>query len=105
MVGGLLQAHRGRLTKVAERITGREGWLMVLCLRLAVLIHRDRSDIAAPRLRLTLQQHGFTLEIGAAWLAKNTLTQANLETEMRHWQALGLSFRVRGVKAADLPRR
>ena len=78
---------------------------MVLCLRLAVLIHRDRSDIAAPRLRLTLQRHGFTLEIGSAWLARNALTQANLEAEMRHWQALGLSFRVRGVKADDLPHR
>jgi len=104
MVGGLLQAHRGRLTKVAERITGREGWLMVLCLRLAVLIHRDHSDIAAPRLRLAMEPHGFTLDIGAAWLSKNALTQANLEAEMRHWQALGLSFKVRSVKSADLPR-
>ncbi len=104
MVGGLLQAHRGRLTKVAERITGRDGWLMVLCLRLAVLIHRDRSDIAAPRLRLALQRQGFTLDIGAAWLSRNALTQANLEAEMRHWQTLGLSFQVRGVKSADLPR-
>ncbi len=105
MVGGLLQAHRGRLTKVADRVTGREGWLMVLCLRLAVLIHRDRSDIAAPRLRLTMHRHGFALDIGTAWLSRNALTQANLETEQRHWQALGLTLQVRGVKSGELPRR
>ncbi len=105
MIGALLQSQRGRLTKVANRITGRDGWLMVLCLRLAVLFHRDRSDIAAPRVRLALHRHGFTLDIGTAWLSKNTLTQANLESEVRYWQALGLSFQVRAVPVAKLPRR
>ncbi len=105
MIGGLLQSQRGRLTKVADRITGRDGWLMVLCLRLAVLFHRDRSDIAAPRVRLGPHRRGFTLDIGTAWLSKNALTQANLESEVRHWQALGLSFQVRTMPVAKLPRR
>lgn len=94
MVGGLLQGQRGRLTKMASRVTGREGWLMVLCLRLAVLFHRDRSDIPVPRLRLEVRPRGFVLAVSGAWLSRNALTQANLEAEMRQWQALGLSFRV-----------
>ncbi|MDE2131753.1 MAG: exopolyphosphatase [Betaproteobacteria bacterium] len=94
MIGGLLQGQRGRLPKVASRVTGREGWLMVLCLRLAVLIHRDRSDFPVPRLRLHDRSRGFALSLSGAWLARNALTQANLASEMQHWQDVGLSLRV-----------
>ncbi len=99
MIGGLVQGQRGRLAKMAGRVTGREGWLMVLCLRLAVLFHRDRSDIPLPRLRLRVRPRGFVLTLSGAWLARNALTQANLEAEINHWQALGLSFAVDTGKA------
>ncbi len=94
MIGGLLQGQRGRLAKVAPRLAQREGWLMVLCLRLAVLIHRDRSDLPAPRMRLEDTPRGFVLHLGAAWLARNALSQANLEAEVRQWQSLGMPLRL-----------
>lgn len=94
ILGGVVQAHRGRLTKVAERIVSREGWLMVCCLRLAVLLHRDRCDIALPRLRLSLETQGFALTVSARWLAHNTLGQANLLAEVRHWEALGITLKI-----------
>ena len=105
MIAGILQAQRGRLGKVSPRVTGREGWLMVLCLRLSALMHRDRSHIPAPRLRLMMKTRGFDLDIGGAWLSKNPLTQANLEIEIRHWQSLGLSLKVQQVPVSQLPRQ
>jgi exopolyphosphatase/guanosine-5'-triphosphate,3'-diphosphate pyrophosphatase len=104
MMAGLLQAQRGRLGKVASRVTGKDGWLMVLCLRLAVLIHRGRSQAPVPRMRLQVQRRGFKLGIGAAWLAKNPLTQSNLENEMRQWQSLGIPLNIQAVKTSELYR-
>ncbi|MDE2343643.1 MAG: exopolyphosphatase [Betaproteobacteria bacterium] len=94
LIGGLLQGQRGRLAKVANRVTGPEGWLLLLCLRLAVLVHRDRSDFPVPRLRLQVRARGFSLAVSGAWLSRNALTQANLESEMRHWEDVGLALRL-----------
>jgi len=52
-----------------------------------------------------MNRRGFDLDIGAAWLSKNPLTQANLESEAKHWEALGIPFRVNEVQLSDLPRQ
>ncbi len=95
LLGGLLQGQRGQLGKVAPRVTGREGWMMVLSLRLAVLVHRGRGDGAVPRIRLTWRPRGFAMDIGASWIAGNPLVRSNLLAEMRQWQSLGLELLIR----------
>jgi exopolyphosphatase/guanosine-5'-triphosphate,3'-diphosphate pyrophosphatase len=96
IVGGLVQNHRGRLVKGAERITNREGWRLVLCLRLAVLFCRGRAPLGrTPRFRLADEgEEGFCLQLNPVWLASHALAAANLEKECQQWQAQGISLRV-----------
>ncbi|MBU6468541.1 MAG: exopolyphosphatase [Betaproteobacteria bacterium] len=89
IVGGLLQAQRGRLTKVTARVTNDIGWAMILALRLAVLIHRDRHQLAIPKMSLLVVNRGYVLTISPRWLKQNPLSAANLEMESQHWQELG----------------
>ncbi|KXW56174.1 exopolyphosphatase [Ferrovum sp. PN-J185] len=95
IVGGLLQAQRGRLTKVQPRVTNDIGWSMILALRLAVLIHRDRRQLSEPIMRLSPNTKGYALTISARWLQHNPLSAANLTIESEHWSELGKSLVVR----------
>jgi exopolyphosphatase/guanosine-5'-triphosphate,3'-diphosphate pyrophosphatase len=94
ILGGLCQGQRGRLAKVSGRITQFDGWLLVLCLRLAVLIHRGRNLARAPRLELTTDGLSFCLKVQRGWLQNHPLTLANLDQEARQWGALGLPLKV-----------
>ncbi len=89
IVGGLLQAQRGRLNKVVPRVTNEIGWAMILALRLAVLIHRDRHQLAVPKMTLITLNRGYMLKISPRWLQRNPLSAANLEMESQHWRDLG----------------
>ncbi|NDU86192.1 MAG: exopolyphosphatase [Ferrovum sp.] len=92
IMGGLVQAHRGRLGKVAERITHHEGWRLILCLRLAVLFLRDRTGRPLPRLKLLDGESGFSLQISAQWLSQHSLVAANLEKESQQWAQQGVTL-------------
>lgn len=94
IIGGLCQGQRGRLAKVANRISHFDGWLMVLCLRLAVLIHRGRNLNRAPRLELTTDGKSFCLKVQRGWLQNHPLTLSNLEQEARQWGSLGIPLKV-----------
>jgi exopolyphosphatase/guanosine-5'-triphosphate,3'-diphosphate pyrophosphatase len=94
IIGGLCQGQRGRLAKVSNRIVNLDGWLMVFCLRLAVLIHRGRNLARTPRLALECDGKSLSLKVQKGWLQNHPLTLANLEQEARQWSALGLPLKV-----------
>ncbi|MEI7950323.1 MAG: Ppx/GppA phosphatase family protein [Gammaproteobacteria bacterium] len=58
---------------------------LILCLRLAVLLHRRRENLA-PLPRLSQRGKGFHLKFNKRWLAAHPLTLAGLEQE-RIWLA------------------
>ena len=91
----LVQAHRRALRKVAKDIEERDvDWGMVLALRLAALFHRSRADVALPALQARRQGKKFRLSLGAAWLARNTLTATALADEIQEWEEIGFELRI-----------
>ena len=53
-----------------------------MVLRLAVLLHRNRSQVDLPPITLTVNKRTMRLKFDADWLAANPLTVADLEREI-----------------------
>ena len=64
---------------------------LIVCLRLAVLLHRRREDIdAVPK--LTLKNNDYMLSFRKKWLKDHPLTQSSLELEEDYYESLGVSL-------------
>ena len=64
---------------------------LLLCLRLAIVLHRRREDLQAlPK----LVQNGasYSLNFSEGWLANNPLTASTLDDEKRHFAQLGIAL-------------
>ncbi len=67
--------------------------------RLAVLLNRNRSSKAVPKLVARARKKtGLVLAFPAGWLAEHPLTDTDLRREAAQWAALGLELGVREAK-------
>ncbi len=66
---------------------------MTLLLRLAVLLHRGRSTIALPEIKLTARSGSLELRFPAGWLDDHPLTVADLQSEIENLKSV--NFRLR----------
>jgi len=60
---------------------------LVIILRLAVLLHRNRHTLDLPNFKITLTENKLQLEFPKAWLQKYPLTQADLDIETEYLHA------------------
>jgi exopolyphosphatase/guanosine-5'-triphosphate,3'-diphosphate pyrophosphatase len=95
----LLLAQRGGLAKLLPLVRRPADWLLILCLRLSVLFHRGRADLALPHLRIAARPQGWVLELDAEWCAANALTQANLEAEQAAWEGGPFPIRIKHLRS------
>ncbi len=91
----IVLAHRGKLDKVRDAGLENGDWNMVFALRLASTLLRRRTRVRLPAFRVLAGDARFSLELPKSWLTRNALTAAALETEARHWEAVGRQFAVR----------
>ncbi len=64
---------------------------LLVCLRLAALLHRRREDIdLLPKLSHT--ELGYRLKFRSGWLNKNPLTLAGLEQEREQYESIGVAL-------------
>jgi exopolyphosphatase/guanosine-5'-triphosphate,3'-diphosphate pyrophosphatase len=99
-------AHRGKLERVQSLPGDSRDWALILCLRLAVLVHRARADGTLPPLSLRQGARGYLVGADAGWLAASPFTAASLEEESRQWSGIGKELRVRaGREPAPAGRR
>jgi exopolyphosphatase/guanosine-5'-triphosphate,3'-diphosphate pyrophosphatase len=81
----LVLAHRRKFERSAFKglpaPLQRPALRLTILLRLAVLVHRSRTEGAIPELRLRVQGRTVRLQAPAAWLQANPLTLADLERE------------------------
>jgi exopolyphosphatase / guanosine-5'-triphosphate,3'-diphosphate pyrophosphatase len=92
MLGMLVRCQRRSLTKAGLPPVADDRCAMVMVLRLSVLMHRNRQDIALPPLKLGWHRNGFSLKLDAGWLAENQLTEAALKAEISYWKDAGISL-------------
>jgi exopolyphosphatase/guanosine-5'-triphosphate,3'-diphosphate pyrophosphatase len=97
----LVLAHRGTMEKMKGQISDSLDLTMVMALRLAVLLHRSRSDVHLPTLEAHCSGRDFELRFGPDWLSGNPLTAAALREEVREWKKLGVNLGVRALDEVD----
>lgn len=94
----IVGAHRRRpalesLERLVPPWDRRARWLIVL-LRLAVLLHRGRSDAALPAIALEAKGRTLTVRFPARWLGDHALTVADLRNEIELLRSIDLRLRV-----------
>lgn len=96
----IVLAHRGKLEKVNSASADARDWSLILCLRLAVLLHRSREDFN--ELPLTIERTGSGYQLGARaeWLSASPLTNASLHDELRLWGVIGIDLKLRTARLA-----
>ena len=67
---------------------------MVVALRLAVLLHRNRGDARPPRISLGMRGHVVTARFRLRSMRRHPLTEADLQSEQRLLETGGLKLRI-----------
>lgn len=85
----IVLAHRGKLARVASLEDDSPDWMLIVCLRLACILHRARDGRSVPPISLARTEKGFAVILREGWLKKQPLTAAALEEEQRQWLSVG----------------
>jgi exopolyphosphatase/guanosine-5'-triphosphate,3'-diphosphate pyrophosphatase len=88
----IVLGHTGKLSKLSGSIDNANEWLAVLCLRIAALVHRRRTELDVSQLVLSSDGRGYTLSADADWLAEHPLTEFNLRQEAAEWAKVGITL-------------
>ena len=89
-IAAIVLGHTGKLSKLSGAIEEPNEWLAVLCLRIAALVHRRRTELDVSALRLRRSGKGYALATDAEWLAEHPLTEFNLRQEAIEWAKVGV---------------
>lgn len=89
----LVLAHRGKLERAQPLRAEAPEWSMILCLRIAVLLHRPRDDQRLPAITIGVTHNGFRLAFGGG-LKDLPLTAASLVDEAQQWASVGGSLQI-----------
>jgi len=100
-IARVVLAHRGKLERVGAIDPESRDWLLIVCLRLAVIVHRARDGRGIPPIDIEREGLGFVVDARDGWLQKLPLTAAAIEEEQRQWQSVGRSLTLR-TKPATL---
>lgn len=99
LIAMLIRAHRRRFPReVFEELPKRErraARRLSILLRLAVLLHRARSEMTAAPVELKAAKRGVFLRFPRGWLAQNPLTCADLRREADELRAAGFELKFR----------
>jgi exopolyphosphatase/guanosine-5'-triphosphate,3'-diphosphate pyrophosphatase len=88
----LVYGCRGGLAKIAHVLTDKQVRGAILALRLAVIVHHARAEVAVPRIRLELAGR-IRFGVAKRWLAAHPLSAYLLAKERNQWEALGYPWR------------
>ncbi len=92
----LVRTHRRKISgdlfeSLGEEIRASIIRLSIL-LRLAVLLHRGRSNDNKPKLKLTVDQDNIHIQFPDDWLIEHPLTIAEMEQETKYLKKIGYSL-------------
>ena len=91
----IVLGHRGKLERVQPLARDPVEWLLIFCLRTAVVLHRARDAQSLPPIAAGATPKSYQLNVPSGWLAEVPLTAAALEEEARQWGGLGVNLKVR----------
>lgn len=91
-LAALLVGHVGKLGKFTQAV--QVDWLLLFCLRTAVLLCRRRADLALPLLGVRETRQGYELTLPRDWADANPLTDYSLSQESAEWGRVGRGYRI-----------
>ena len=95
----LALAHRGKLERVQALGPNSPDWLLILCLRIAAILHRSRFALNGMPLQLETDKQGAHVAVVPyEWLQASPLTATALQDEVQQWQRAGREFRIKAVR-------
>lgn len=86
--------HRGGLNKLIGLPYAAKDLALVMALRLAVLLYRNRGNVEIPAIEGRFSGTKFHLVLAQGWLAQNPLTDTALQEEVKQWKDLGVSVQM-----------
>lgn len=98
LLAALVLSHRSKLREDAFKLLmkpfAKAGKHMCVLLRIAVLLHRGRTDQTLPEINLTVSKKNIELHFPKNWLDDHSMTLADLIKEISYLDAAGykLSF-------------
>lgn len=96
----IVLAHRGKLARVSALEERSPDWMLIVCLRLACILHRARDGRGVPPISIAPTERGFAVALQDGWLKKLPLTAAALEEEQRQWLSVGRGLAIRATGEA-----
>ena len=87
--------HRGKLERVQPLARDPIEWLLIFCLRTAVVLHRARDAQPLPPIIASATPKSYQLNVPPDWLDEVPLTAAALDEESRQWGGLGVNLKIR----------
>ncbi len=88
LLANLVRYHRRKLPQQLEQLFNDGQQQVLLLLRLAVILNRDRLDEPDPPLDVIFETDRVVLVADDAWLKLNPLTTAELQAECQEWTRL-----------------
>jgi exopolyphosphatase/guanosine-5'-triphosphate,3'-diphosphate pyrophosphatase len=81
----LALSQLGGLRKLKGRIDDDLGWLMIVALRIARILHRGRDQAPVPTPALFFKRRTLRIEMPAVWAERHPLAHASLVEEISLW--------------------
>ncbi|MGB7183853.1 MAG: exopolyphosphatase [Burkholderiaceae bacterium] len=81
----LALGQTGGLRKLRDLVDNQTQWQMVLCLRIASIVHRRRDPEPRPMPALTQKENRIRISMPDSWVATHPLTHETLQTESQIW--------------------
>jgi len=107
LLAALVRRHRRSFPSDAfsdlPRDWERRALRLCALLRLAVVLHRGRSNDPLPAIGLQVEQQRMYLSFPPAWLDKHPLTHADLQIEARLLGKAGFELQLGSAAALSLP--
>lgn len=91
----LVLNHRKRLKTDPLPYETDQEWPLVLILRLAFILNRERVDIELPDIAITWRKKTISLNIDEEWLATRPMTEFDLQAERAYWKREGYTFQIK----------
>ena len=92
LVSFLVLNHRKRLKTQQLPYEYQFDWPLVLILRLAHILHRERRDLTIPDIKIQWRKRRIDLVIDPDWLEKHPLTHYDINLEINYWRRLGIKL-------------
>lgn len=94
----LVLGHRGKLEKMESTLAQCSDLRLVLCLRLAVILHRSREDRSDFPIHLSMSKQTYVALADEHWLEDSPMTAAALQEEQTQWEKINKSFRLKAER-------